>query len=93
MGSQADKLSRLVSHLLDISRLNGGKLQLDLAPTDLVALVEQLVMSARWLTDRHSVSLTAPTSLECEVDALRLEQVLTNLPIRLAAGRGSVAAD
>jgi excisionase family DNA binding protein len=79
MGSQADKLSRLVNQLLDVSRLNGGKLQLDPAPTDLVALVDQLVTSTRSLTDRHSVSLTAPASLECEVDALRLEQVLTNL--------------
>jgi excisionase family DNA binding protein len=80
MGSQADKLARLVSQLLDVSRLDGGKLQLELNTTNLAQLVDQVVAAARSLSaDKHTISVTAPAAVECEVDALRLEQVLTNL--------------
>jgi excisionase family DNA binding protein len=80
MGTQADKLGRLVGHLLDVARLDGGKLQLELETTNLAHLVDQVVSAARSLAeDTHTISLSAPAVVECEVDALRLEQVLTNL--------------
>ncbi len=77
--SQADKLSRLLSQLLDISRVDTGKLALEPRPTELVALLEQCVAAARLWSDRHQISLTAPARLAALVDPLRLEQVLTNL--------------
>jgi signal transduction histidine kinase len=80
MGTQADKLGRLVGQLLDVSRIDGGKLQLERHPTNLALLVDQVVSAARSLAeDTHAISLTAPAVVECDVDALRLEQVLTNL--------------
>jgi excisionase family DNA binding protein len=77
--SQADKLARLVGQLLDVSRLDAGKLQLERRPTNLTELVNQVVAGTQSLTDRHSISVAAPVSLQGEVDPLRLEQVLTNL--------------
>ena len=77
--NQADKLARLVGQLLDISRIDAGKLQLESRPTDLAQLVCQVAAAAQSLTERHTISVAAPGSLECEVDPLRLEQVLTNL--------------
>jgi excisionase family DNA binding protein len=79
IASQADKLARLVNELLDISRLESGKLQLNRQPTDLVALVEQAVIVARDVTDRHFISFDAPATLPADVDQLRLEQVVNNL--------------
>jgi two-component system OmpR family sensor kinase len=79
IGSQADKLTRLVSQLLDISRLDAATLTIDPQPTDLVALVEQVVAGSLSVTHQHTISLRAPSYLECHVDGLRLEQVLTNL--------------
>jgi excisionase family DNA binding protein len=76
---QADKLSRLVSQLLDLSRLEAGKLKLELERTDLALLVDQVVCNAREWSDQHPISFDGPTSLEIQVDALRLEQVVTNL--------------
>ena len=44
---QAAKLSRLLSQLLDISRLEAGKLTLERQPTDLALLVEH-ILSGRY---------------------------------------------
>src|SRR5260370_21726714 len=51
MGTQADKLGRLVGHLLDVARLDGGKLQLELETTNLAHLVDQVVSAARSLPE------------------------------------------
>jgi two-component system phosphate regulon sensor histidine kinase PhoR len=79
IASQADKLARLVNELLDISRLESGKLRLNRQPTDLVALVGQAVVVARDVTDQHVISYDAPATLAAEVDQLRFEQVVNNL--------------
>jgi signal transduction histidine kinase len=76
---QSDKLSRLITQLLDISRLEEGQLNLDPTPVDLVTLVTGIVESARSWSDRHAISVDAPESLLSHVDSLRLEQVVTNL--------------
>jgi PAS domain S-box-containing protein/excisionase family DNA binding protein len=79
MASQSDKLNRLLGHLLDISRINAGKLILDVQQVDLVAMVEEVVKNARTRNSTHQITLTAPPALDVEADSLRLEQVLTNL--------------
>jgi excisionase family DNA binding protein len=76
---QSIKLSSFIDRLLDFSRLEAGKLALERKPTDLVGLASQVVQGARALGDRHTITLTAPSSLDGVVDALRLEQVLSNL--------------
>ncbi len=76
---QASKLARLLDQLLDISRIEAGQLSLEREPTDLVALVEEVVEAARTRTDRQTLTHTASAPMVCSVDALRLEQVLTNL--------------
>ncbi len=76
---KVDKLSRLVNQLLDISRLEDGRLTLQRRPTDLPALLARVVSDARGLSDRHIFRLEVPPALQANVDALRLEQVLANL--------------
>jgi signal transduction histidine kinase len=76
---QSEKLAVLVSQLLDISRLEAGRLVLDRTPTDVVPIVESVVANARARTCRHRVEVRAPATLSAVVDPLRLEQVLTNL--------------
>jgi excisionase family DNA binding protein len=79
INNQADKLTRLLGHLLDVSRLEEGKLNLEPQPTDLAALLGQVVAVARSWSEHHPITLTAPTSLEANIDGLRFEQVLVNL--------------
>jgi excisionase family DNA binding protein len=77
--NQTDKLSRLLNQLLDVSRLESGKLSVEPQPTDLTNLIEQAVATARASSDRHLITVVAPDALIAYVDPLRLDQILTNL--------------
>ena len=79
IGRQSMTMSRLISQLLDLSRLQSGKLTLEPEHTDLVLMIEEVVESARVLGTPHEITLSSPPSLELDVDPLRLEQVVTNL--------------
>ena len=78
---QANRLSRLLDRILDVSRLEADHLTLHLQrrPTNLTALVEQVVSSTLAGNDRHQIVLETPSSLQAWIDPLRLEQVLANL--------------
>lgn len=79
---QADRLNRLVSDLLDVGRLNGGALPLDIqlnAVDDLLGAVQQHV-SARPDRERLKVSLDDPSSLSFgRFDFVHSLRILTNL--------------
>jgi signal transduction histidine kinase len=79
INNQAGKLSRLLSQLLDVSRLEAGKLTLERQATDLTVLVEHVVAGARGLAHGRAITVAAPPSVEAWVDPLRLEQALMNL--------------
>ncbi len=76
---QVRKLANLVDQLLDVSRLESGKLSLDRSEVDVVAVVQEVVGAARALDDQHQISYRGPDTLPAFVDPVRLEQVLTNL--------------
>jgi signal transduction histidine kinase len=76
---QSGKLTRLVGQLLDVSRLEAGRLTLTRERVDLVPVIEALVERTRMISDQHTVILHAPATAIGDVDLLRIEQVLTNL--------------
>lgn len=77
---QASKLSEMINQLLDVSRIEAGKLALDLRPVDLGEVVRSVVDTAQSTTNKHSLIIHQSVSpLIGLVDALRMEQVLTNL--------------
>src|SRR5205085_10677905 len=76
------RLAALVGDLVDVTRLQSGKLTLDLAPLEVGALAAQAVETARGLAQEqtHPLTLDAPAEpLWVRGDAGRLEQVLLNL--------------
>jgi PAS domain S-box-containing protein len=78
--AQAAKLARLVEQLLDLSRLESGRLILERRDTDLGAVAAAAVELFRTREDGDRLRLEAPQPpVRAPVDALRLEQVLVNL--------------
>lgn len=76
----ADRLSELTDDLLDVTRLQAGKLELHLAPHNLVALTRRVVARQQSLTERHALTLAAALeAIRVEMDAPRIEQVLNNI--------------
>jgi PAS domain S-box-containing protein len=74
------RLVELTEDLLDVTRLQAGRLTLYVEPTDLVALVQRVVTRLQMTTDRHTLSVsTVVEHLVAPVDPRRMEQVLSNL--------------
>ena len=76
---QTDRLTRLIGQLLDISRLDQGRLAAEFVATDLAELAERLVEAFRARSNRHSLVLRTDSGLVAEVDPVGIEQVLGNL--------------
>jgi signal transduction histidine kinase len=79
LDQQSDKLARLVSQMLDLSRVEAGRLNLEIEPVDLSALAAGVVENERLKTNRHAITLVAPKNLMARVDPLRIDQSITNL--------------
>jgi signal transduction histidine kinase len=77
--TQAEKLSQLTAQLLDVSRIEAGKLQLEPREVNLTELIRGLVSAAQAGTQRHALELDLPERCWAVVDPLRIEQVVTNL--------------
>jgi PAS domain S-box-containing protein len=76
-----DRLARLVTELMDVSRLTAGRLRLELEQVELAALCRDVV--GRFKADAAKagceVTLTEGEKAPGRWDRLRLEQVVTNL--------------
>jgi signal transduction histidine kinase len=79
VAQQGERLNRLLASLLDISRIEAGRLSIQPEAFDLAALARQIVADLQDSLQRHSVTYQGPAELTLVGDALRLEQVLQNL--------------
>src|SRR6185369_3700228 len=73
------RMGRLVSDLLDFTRLWGARFVIKRTATDLSHLVRQVVAELEGISDAHHFVVDVPAHLPGEWDAERLRQVLTNL--------------
>jgi signal transduction histidine kinase len=79
---QVARLEALVDDLLDVSRIQVGRLELRPEPVDLADLAREVLArfeQAPERTDRHHLRLDADGPVPGHWDAHRLDQVLTNL--------------
>ncbi len=80
ISEETTKLERIVEHLLDLGRIESGRLSLDKQPTDLGELVLNTTRSMEALSSQHRLVSDLPEEpLMAMVDAKRVEQVLRNL--------------
>jgi signal transduction histidine kinase len=78
----AERLGVLIDDMLDMEKIESGKLRFDLAPQPLIPIIEQAVAANTAYATTHKVALMlAPASedIVAAVDANRLLQVMTNL--------------
>jgi PAS domain S-box-containing protein len=76
----ADRVTRLLGDLLDVSRLEAGRLELKRQEVDVVALATDAVMRLRLDAEQHSLEVTFPDGFpKVTADPNRIEQVLMNL--------------
>ena len=74
------RLVELTEDLLDVTRLQAGRLELHFEPTDLVALVKRTVARFRVTSEQHTITVnTMPEHMVVMADPRRIEQVLSNL--------------
>jgi signal transduction histidine kinase len=78
---EAQRMRRLVEQMLELSRLESGTVQLDLAPLRVDDLVANIGKRYARLAETKGVTMrwAAPGDLVLRADAGRLEQVLVNL--------------
>jgi signal transduction histidine kinase/FixJ family two-component response regulator len=76
---QCNRLIRLVTEVLEVSRLDMKRTTLARRPTDLAALVERVVGEMRSLSKQHQLVIRRNDAVTADVDPDRVEQVLVNL--------------
>jgi K+-sensing histidine kinase KdpD len=77
---EANRLQELIDHLLDLSRLEAGRLPIVLGPCSLHEIIENSLPQLHSLTSKHSFIMQIPINLPpINVDHKRIAQVLVNL--------------
>jgi signal transduction histidine kinase len=78
--AQADRLHHMINALLDVSRIEQGRLRLEHGMLDLGALARHTVAEIQTMNGQQRFDIQSPdTPLWIDGDPLRLEQVLYNL--------------
>jgi hypothetical protein len=81
INTDADRVTRLIGELLDISRIESGRLELKKQMVDMKALAERSIERIAVQSETHAVKLGKwdPAIPETYADPDKIEQVLTNL--------------
>jgi signal transduction histidine kinase len=78
--TQVNKLTALIADLLDISRIETGRLPLSLSSFDLVKVIQDILELQQYVTKSHRLVLESDCeSLLVVADQQRIEQVINNL--------------
>ncbi len=77
---QGARLNKMISSLLDITRLQNSQLSVQLAPLDLRQFLERLADEIRPTLEQHTLRLELPDApVMVAADELRIHQVMQNL--------------
>lgn len=74
-----DKMNQMISDLLDISRIQSGRMQLNLEETQICSLIKRTITALQHLSSKHVLNFDCNAHPVLFADKHRIEQVLTNL--------------
>src|SRR5690606_16908296 len=79
MDIQLDKLTALINDLLDVTKIESGKLILDRQPFDPDRLIDEVVETMQLTADQHTLVRSGQAGHQIVADRERISQVLINL--------------
>lgn len=79
VNEQLYKLNKLISDLLDVSKIQGKELTYNLKKTDLNEVIKKTVENVRPLATKHTIIVKGKIRKKVIVDPDRIDQVVTNL--------------
>jgi PAS domain S-box-containing protein len=79
MEGQIDRLTNLINDLLDVSRIQSGKLTLHKEKTKIDYLIKEIIEDMQQTIAKHKIIFRGGASKTVEIDKYRLGQVLINL--------------
>ena len=79
MDRQINKLTHLISDLLDVTKINAGKINFDKERLNLNKLIEEIAEEMQRTSNKHEIILQLGKGCEVNADRNRLGQVITNL--------------
>lgn len=96
VGDQIDKLIELVSELLDLSRIQSGKLEIDKQEFNLTDFIKETIEDLERVYDSHKIDISYKDSIYIKGDKNRLSQVITNLisnAVKYSPGEEKIVID
>jgi two-component system sensor histidine kinase KdpD len=91
---ETDRLKAIVDNLLNLSRLESGRLHLHKQPTNLALLARQVMEGTKLQAPEHCLVAELPGALIARVDPVQVEQVLRNLlsnAVKYSPAGGTIA--
>jgi two-component system phosphate regulon sensor histidine kinase PhoR len=81
IGKNASRMHGLIDDILELTAIEGGNVQLRLAPVKLAELVNDVIASLNSKALPHQITLvnTVPAEVTVHADGRRLERMITNL--------------
>lgn len=79
MDGELERLTILVDDLLDISRIEKGKLLIEKKKINIARLIQQVVIRMQEISPQHRIIYSFQKNVFIVVDELRIKQVLINL--------------
>ena len=92
------RLKLLIENLLDASRIESGKLNLNLQNEDLVEIIKDCIKRIQYLANKRDslLEFKLPEKVIIKIDKIRIEQVITNLlsnAIKNTPSKGTISVN
>ena len=96
INNNAQKLNRLANQLLDISRIEAGRMKLKTSEQDLVPILKRIIYSFKSFAERKSISLNFDSEQQnifLFIDEDKIDKILSNIisnALKFTPNKGSV---